>query len=77
MTNYFDTVAMHWRDFDIVPMAANLQIILYKSKRGNFYVRFDLNEHPIPLMPNSDEIYLPWATARQYLNRCLPLHLQL
>lgn len=77
MTNYFDTVAMHWRDFDIVPMAANLQIILYKSKRGNFYVRFDLNEHPIPLMPNSDDIYLPWATARQYLNRCLPLHLQL
>lgn len=77
MTNYFDTTAMHWRNFHVVPMAANLQMILLKSKSGNYYVRFDLNEEPVPLMPNSDAIYLPWATARQYLNRCLPLHLQL
>ncbi len=76
MTNYFDTVALHWRDFDIVPMAANLQMVLLRSTKGNFYVRFDLNEHPIPLLPNSDTIYLPWSTAREYLNRCLPLHLQ-
>lgn len=77
MTNYFDTVAMHWRDFDIVPMAANLQLILLKSKRGNYYVTLLLNEHQIPLLPNSDQLILPWSTAREYLNRCLPLHLQL
>lgn len=77
MTNYFDTTALHWRDFDIVPMGANLQMILFKSKKGNYYLRLDLNEKPIPLMPNSDTIYLPWDTARDYLNRCLPLHLQL
>ena len=77
MTNYFDTTALHWRDFSVVPMAANLQMILLRSKSGNYYVRFDLNEQPVPLLPNSDAIYLPWATARQYLNRCLPLHLQI
>lgn len=73
MTNYFDTVGLHWRDFDIVPMAANLQMILFKSTRGAWYVRFDLNEKPVPLMPNSSVIYLPWAEARNYLTRILPL----
>lgn len=77
MTNYFDTVALHWRDFDIVPMAANLQMVLLKSEKGNYYLRVDLNEHPIPLLPNSEEIYIPWGKAREYLNRCLPLHLQI
>ena len=77
MTNYFDTTALHLRDFSVVPMAANLQMILLRSKSGNYYVRFDLNEQPVPLLPNSDAIYLPWVTARQYLNHCLPLHLQL
>lgn len=73
MTNYFDTVGMHWRDFDIVPMASNLQIILFRSKRGHYYVRLDLNEQPIPLIPNSTQTYTPWNEARQYLNRIMPL----
>ena len=77
MTNYFDTVALHWRDFDVVPMAANLQMVLFKSDAGRYYVRFDLNEHPVPLLPGSDRIYLPWAQAREYLMHCLPLHLQI
>ena len=77
MTNYFDTVALHWRDFYVVPMASNLQMVLFKSAKGKFYVRFDLNEVPVPLLPNSDEIYIPWQTARDYLIQCLPLHLQI
>ncbi len=77
MTNYFDTVGQHWRDFYVVPMAANLQMILFKSKKsGKYYVRFDLNEVPTPLMPNSTEIYIPWATAREYMTRCIPLYFQ-
>ncbi len=72
MTNYFDTVAQHWRDFYVVPMAANLQMILFKStKSGKYYLRVDLNETPVPLQPNSSELYLPWATAREYLTHCL------
>lgn len=73
LTNYFDTVAQHFRNFDIIPMAGNLQMILFKSERGNYYVRFDLNERPIPLLPNDDRIYLPWSVARDYMVRCLPL----
>lgn len=77
MTNYFDTVALHWRDFDVVPMAANLQMVLFKTGAGKYYVRFDLNERPVPLLPGSDVVYLPWKQAREYLMRCLPLHLQI
>lgn len=74
MTNYFDTVAMHWRDFNIVPMAANLQLILLRHKQnGRLYLRVDLNEKPVPLIPARTAIYTPWEVAREYLTRCLPL----
>ena len=77
LTNYFDTVAQHWRDFDIVPMAANLQLVLFKSRNsGRYYLRADLNEQPIPLLPNSDELYVPWEKARDYMMRCLPIEMQ-
>ncbi|MBD5224890.1 MAG: hypothetical protein HDS68_02840 [Bacteroidales bacterium] len=76
MTNYFDTVAMHWKDFDVVPMAANLQIVLFRTGKGDYCVRVDLNEKPVRLIPNSDRVYIPWQEAREYLVRCLPLHLQ-
>lgn len=77
LTNYFDTVALHWRDFDIVPMAANLQMVLFKTAKGRIYVRFALNEQPIPLMPDSDDTIIPWSVASNYLLRCLPMHLQI
>lgn len=76
LTNYFDTVALHWKDFHVVPMASNLQMILVKSKSGKMYVRLDLNERPIPLLPGSDIIYTPWEQGREYLLRCIPLHLR-
>lgn len=76
MTNYFDTVRLHWRDFYVVPMASNIQMILFKSTSGRFYVRVDLNETPVPLIPGRSTIYTPWSAAKEYLTRCLPLHLQ-
>jgi len=76
MTNYFDTVALHWRDFEVVPMAANLQLILFKSTTGRYYVRVDVNEHPVPLQPNSPVLYTPWDEARNYLHRITPLTAQ-
>lgn len=77
MTNYFDTVGLHWRDFYVVPMASNLQMILFQSGNGKYYLRVDLNEKPISLIPGQETIYIPWQQAREYLNRCLPLHSQL
>lgn len=77
MTNYFDTVAQHWRDFDVVPMAANLQIILFRAKEsGRYYIRVDVNEKPVPLQPGSTVLYTPWGEARDYMTRCLPLYVQ-
>ncbi|MBD5314014.1 MAG: histidine phosphatase family protein [Bacteroides sp.] len=76
MTNYFDTVGLHWRDFYVVPMASNLQMILFQSDSGKYYVRVDLNETPVALIPGQSTIYIPWQQAREYLNRCLPLHYQ-
>jgi len=77
MTNYFDTVGLHWRDFYIVPMAANLQLILLKHKdNGRLYLRVDLNEKPVSLIPGRTAVYTPWETAKEYLTRCLPLMYQ-
>lgn len=73
LTNYFDTVGQHWRDFSFVPMAANLQMILFEDAKGEYVVRFDLNEVPIKLIPNDDRVYLPWTEARNYMVRSLPL----
>lgn len=77
LTNYFDTVALHWHDFRVAPMAGNLQMILFKTAKGAVYVRFELNEQPVPLMPDSDDVIVPWSVARNYLMRCLPMHLQI
>ena len=77
ITNYFDTVALHWRDFDVVPMAANLQMILFKAKKsGRYYVRFDVNEKPVHLPGANTPLYVPWGEARAYMMRCVPLYAQ-
>jgi hypothetical protein len=75
-TNYFDTVALNWQDFNVVPMSANLQMILFKTKKGKFYLRIDRNEVPVAFIPGSEDIYVPWEKARQYLSNCVPLYYQ-
>lgn len=48
-----DNVAEHWHDYELVPMAANLQMVLYisakgrqaSSRQGDVLVRLLLNEH--------------------------------
>lgn len=77
LTNYFDTVALHWKNFYVAPMACNLQMLLVRSvNTGRVYVRFDLNEVPVALIPGSDAVYIPWQQARNYLAHCLPLDKQ-
>lgn len=73
LTNYFDTVGQHWCDFNVVPMAANLQMILLRAKSGKLYLLTMLNEKPVPLLPNDNSLYVPWTKAREYLSRCIPL----
>lgn len=74
VTDDFATVGEHWRDFQVVPMGANLQILLLKSRSsGKMYVRIDLNEKPVQL-PGQKCIYTSWDNARDYMIRCLPTH---
>ena len=77
LTNFFDTVGQHWRDFDVVPMAANIQFIVFKSRNsGRFYVRVDLNERPVALRNGDDSIYYQWGELRRYMMDCVPLYAQ-
>lgn len=73
LTNIFDTVASHWHDFYVVPMAANLQMILFRAPSGRFYLRTDLNEVPVNFVPGHESVYVPWETAREFLVKCMPL----
>lgn len=77
LTNYFDTVGGHWRDFDIVPMASNVQFIVFKARRsGRYYVRVDLNERPVQLRKGDDALYYPWGELRRHLMNSVPLYAQ-
>lgn len=76
LTNYFDTVGLHWQDFHVVPMAANLQMILLRGTEGNLYLQILLNERPVVLPgtePYSPGGFMPWQRARNFLLGCLPL----
>lgn len=74
ITDDFSTVADHWRNFDLVPMASNLRILIFTSPSGRKYARIDLNEVPRAIMPDSDEIYVEWNQLRSYLSSLLPDH---
>lgn len=74
LTNYFDTVASHWRDFEVVPMAANVQFVLFKARKsGKYYMRVELNERPVALRPGDTATIYPWGELRRHLDNCLPL----
>ncbi len=47
-------------------MAANFRLILFRSKSGGYYVRADLNEKPVELVPDKP-VYVPWEEAKAYL----------
>ncbi len=67
LTDCFDSVALHWQSWHVVPMASNIQQILFRAPSGNYYLRTDLNEVPVPLIPGSDELYVPWERARYFM----------
>ncbi len=61
-------VVTGWKDFDIVPMAANFRFVLFRSRTGRIYVRADLNAIPVAMLPSRPgELYVPWDDMRSYL----------
>lgn len=73
LTNYYDTVAENWKDYESFPMAANLQMIFFKSPSGKVYVRTDYNEKPIKLLHGYKSEYVDWDTLRFHLIELIPL----
>lgn len=55
-----------FHDFDLCPMAANVQFILFKAPSGTFYCRVDVNEKPIEIMPGKG-FYAPWDDFMKYI----------
>ena len=73
LTNYYDTLADNWKDYESFPMAANLQMIYFRGPSGRIYVRTDFNEKPIKLLRGTKDFYIPWDTLRLHLIELLPL----
>lgn len=71
MTTHPDEAASHWQNFRVVPMASNFQMILFKSRTGRIYARFDLNEVPLRLIDDYPSLYVPWDLVRKYLSQCI------
>lgn len=61
-----------YADYKISPMAANLQMIFFKDKKGEVLVKFLLNEREvgIPVETNTYPFY-KWADTKDYFNRIL------
>lgn len=57
-----------WQEFDLSPMAANLQMVFYRNKSGEVLVKSLLNEREVDLHINGkDGPYYPWSVLRPYL----------
>ena len=68
-------MAQHWCDFDVVPMAANIQFVLFKAKRsGRYYMRIELNERPVQLRKGDNATIYPWGEVRRYMTDCVPIY---
>ena len=74
LSNYFDSVADNWKDYEQFPMAANLQLIYFRGPSGKVYVRVDYNEKPIRLLPGQASDYVEWSKLRSRFLELLPLY---
>lgn len=63
-----DEAAEKWRNFEISPMGANLQLIFFRNKAGNIIVLPRLNETPVPIsdVPQSFPGYYDWDLLKTY-----------
>lgn len=64
-----DSVSKYWKDYEISPMAANVQWIFYHDKDRRIWVKILLNEKEVALpVPTSRFPYYEWKTVCTYLN---------
>lgn len=65
-----DEVAEKWRNFEISPMGANLQLIFFKNNAGNIIVLPRLNENPVDIsdVPQAYPGYYDWELLKTYFS---------
>ena len=62
----------YWRNFDIAPMAGNLQWIFYGNNQGDVMVKMLLNEEEVTLPLESETIpYYEWGKVKRYYSEQL------
>lgn len=72
-TTDLSTLAEHWRDFEITPMAANIQMVFYRPADRKDYTLDDIlvkvllneKETTLPVTPVAGKYY-KWKDLRQY-----------
>ena len=65
-----DDAAEKWRNFEISPMGANIQLVFCRNKDGNVVVMPRLNEVPVKIsdVPEVYPGYYDWEILKIYLN---------
>ena len=65
-----DEAAEKWRNFEISPMGANLQLIFFRNKAGNTIVLPRLNETPVLIsdVPQAFPGYYDWDLLKTYFS---------
>lgn len=68
-----DIVADHWRNFEISPMGANVQLVFYRNSEGKIIVMPRLNEVPVKIsdVPETFPGYYDWEILKSYFNSLL------
>lgn len=69
-TSDYACVDSNWKDFYVVPMAANFRVVLFKAPSGIVYARCELNEEPVALVPNRPVI-IRWDILKDYFEKVL------
>ena len=55
-----------WKDWAVSPMAANLQVCLYRNRRGRVLVKLLLNENEVSIPALGKGPYYPWDAVEGY-----------
>lgn len=65
-----DSVSKYWKDYEIAPMAANVQWIFDHDKAREIWVKFLLNEKEMTLPVSTSRFpYYRWETVCMYLKK--------
>ena len=65
-----DSVSKYWKDYEIAPMAANVQWIFYHDTAREIWVSFLLNEKEMTLPVSTSRFpYYRWETVCMYLKK--------